>query len=510
MTKKLNDVDWQKNYAGKHLVTKPNLKKMRDLLNETGPGFCLAKWTQVTMHLGTGLTHSCHHPSPHKIEHSELASSPSALHNTNHKKEQRKKMLSGQRPQECDYCWRVEDNGEISDRAYKSLDSYSINDHDSISQLSGDENVFPRYVEVSFSNVCNLKCSYCGPNFSSKWVEEINKHGPYKLDNMLFNGGSDVVTQIKNNEDNVYTDAFWKWFPKAQEHMHTFRITGGEPLLSKHTFNVIDHLIANPNPDLEFAINSNGSVPDKIWKRFVDKIKILEQNNCVKKFTLFTSAEATGDQCEYIRDGMNWDMFTKNIEYFLNNTQNTRVTFMSAFNLLSAPSFKQLLIYVLDLKREYNSCNIQYWIKDETIVDLAKFHSITDPKSHRPTEKSYSRVGIDVPYVRKPEFLDARNLTKKVIEDHLIPCLDFMVEHSVFPGWNDNLAFEIGEVEKLKRIILDLIIHVRYDDSDNVKLNRKRFYQFVNEYEKRRGYKFEQVFPELTEFLQVCKECADD
>ena len=71
---------------------------MRDLLNETGPGFCLAKWTQVTMHLGVGLTHSCHHPVAHKIPLEELKDNPGALHNTNHKKAARKEMLTGQRP----------------------------------------------------------------------------------------------------------------------------------------------------------------------------------------------------------------------------------------------------------------------------------------------------------------------------------------------------------------------------------------------------------------------------
>ena len=46
-----------------------NIKKQ---LDQKGKGFCAAKWTQVTIHLGTGMTHSCHHPSPHKIPLIEL------------------------------------------------------------------------------------------------------------------------------------------------------------------------------------------------------------------------------------------------------------------------------------------------------------------------------------------------------------------------------------------------------------------------------------------------------
>ena len=63
---------------------------MKELLNTTGPGFCLAKWNQVTLHLGTGLTHSCHHPIPNKIPLEEVIKNPHALHNTSYKKKQRK------------------------------------------------------------------------------------------------------------------------------------------------------------------------------------------------------------------------------------------------------------------------------------------------------------------------------------------------------------------------------------------------------------------------------------
>ena len=143
------------------------------------------------------------------------------------------------------------------------------------------------------------------------------------------------------------------------------------------------------------------------------------------------------------------------------------------------------------------------------MFDLNKFKTLSNPQTVRPSKKSFKRVYIDIPYVRSPEFLDARNLTKEIIEDYLVPCLDFMVSNCVHPGYNDNLAFEPGEIDKLKRIVLDLIIHVRHDDSYPVQQNRKRFYQFVKEYKSRRNYDFNEIFPELEEFLKVCKECAN-
>ena len=70
-------------------------QQTKDLLDKVSPSFCLAKWNQVSIHLGAGMTHSCHHPAAHKIPIEELTISPSALHNTDFKKHQRKMMLEG-------------------------------------------------------------------------------------------------------------------------------------------------------------------------------------------------------------------------------------------------------------------------------------------------------------------------------------------------------------------------------------------------------------------------------
>ena len=143
-----------------------NYSEVKDELDKVGCGFCLAKWTQVTIHLHLGRTHSCHHPHPHLIPLSELQNNPSALHNTRFKKKKRKEMLDGKRPSECEYCWGVEDASiETSDRIHKSSQDWSLPHIDEIKNLDWKEDFNPRYVEVSFSNPCNFKCSYCGHPF---------------------------------------------------------------------------------------------------------------------------------------------------------------------------------------------------------------------------------------------------------------------------------------------------------------------------------------------------------
>lgn len=466
---KLNNSNLKKDLFGNIRSGVENFEPMKELLDNKGCGFCLAKWTQVTTHLGSGITHSCHHVGAHKIPIVELETNPSALHNTLEKKERRKEMLAGERPAECDYCWRIEDNGEYSDRVQKSLENWSTVDHDKIIASTGDENFNPRYMEISFSNVCNFKCAYCGPPFSSKWAEEVKAEGPYKLHMSHYNGIKEHEVQIPVREHNPYIEAFWKWFPDAAKDLKVFRITGGEPLLSKDTWKVIDYLLENPQPNLEFSINTNSCPPDNLWEKFVSKLNELEKAKAVKSITVFTSAEGTGDQLAYSRYGLDWNLLTRNVTHLLKNTTRTKVSFMSAVNLYSVPSFKLYVQYVLDLMTKFNT-------KDK-------------------------RITIDFAYVRHPEFLDIQIVPKDMMEEYVKPAIDLMRDNLRWP------LFQDWEIQRIERIYSDCINrYYRNDPAElkKIRLNRYRFLQFTKEYDRRRGTNFLEVFPEFEQFYKEC------
>ena len=513
MTKKsVKDYTWDKEGPEKDEIalTEFNRGQMRNLLNDTGPGFCLAKWTQVTMHLGNGLTHSCHHPGAHSIPLGELAENPSALHNTKFKKEVRKEMLNGKRPSECDFCWRVEDNtNEYSDRVLKSLPTFSLPHHDKIANLTGDEDIFPTYVEVSFNRTCNFACAYCGPPFSSKWEQEIKKEGPYNVFNHFYNEVKDSERHIPNNEHNPYIEAFWKWFPEAFKHMHTFRITGGEPLLIKDTFKVMDFLYENPNPNLNFAINSNACPPGDLWDTFIEKVNRLTENNCVKKFELYTSAEATGKQTEFIRDGMDWNLFVNNVERFLTETKGTKIVFMCAFNVLSASTFKEFLEWTLDLKQRFSFQGLFNWLEEEHLIDVpANSRTFAERKEHN--MGVHNRVAVDIPYLRHPQFLDANILTIDMIKKYLIPAVNFMYDNAGTGEWYITQKFDSHESLKLKRNVIDCILKAKQVGEDGlttngeIRLHRAKFALFMKQYSERRGKNFHEDFPEYAEFYDVC------
>ena len=443
-------------------------------LDSVGCGFCLAKWTQVTMHLQMGHTHSCHHPSTHQIPLREIKKNPSALHNTKFKKLKRKEMLEGKKPQECNYCWNVEDNSNsFSDRVFKSSEPWSIKSYDDIVKSNWRDDFNPRYVEVAFSNTCNFKCAYCGPQFSSKWVDEIEKHGPYPT-STNFNGIEHLKAKnempYKHSEENPYLDAFWEWWPSLYRDLHTFRITGGEPLLAKDTFKVLDYIIEqeNPNRELALSINSNLGVPDNLIDKFIEKAKILCEQDKVKELVVFTSVEAKGKQAEYTRFGLEYDRFWSNVDKILTELPKVTVNIMATFNALSVFTYGDLVDKVFEMKK----------------------------KHHNGQRYSISAVQLDTSYLRWPNHLSVRILDEEH-KELILAAAKKALYYGQREFSHDTYGFTNVEIQKIKRIYDYSKGHsVTYDKQKNI----DDFIIFVDELDKRRGTNFLESFPELKEF----------
>jgi hypothetical protein len=457
----------------------PFYVKVKEDLDAVGNGMCLAKWTQVTLQLQSGHNHSCHHPATHKISEKEIARNPSALHNTRFKKLKRKEMLSGARPSECDYCWKIEDNSDrFSDRIFKSAESWSLPFKEEIFNSDWRADYNPKYVEVAFSNACNFKCSYCGPAYSSKWVEEIDKYGGYPtLDN--FNDTSWMKAENKmpilHKDYNPYVEAFWKWWPELYRDLHTFRITGGEPLLSKDTWDVLDFIIDNPNPnrELKLAINSNLGAPDALIDKLIEKIKRIEDEGRVKEIVIFTSTDTWGEQAEYIRTGLEFNRFWNNVNKLLSSLNRTNVTFMSTYNALSVFNYHKLIKEVYSLKETYASTD-RYW---------------------------NSATFLDSSYLRYPLHQTVQVLPHQ-FSNYVKEHVKLMSYYSTPSFDHRHIGYSDVENQKVKRIY-DWMISPQ--DSTQQMKNRYNFYKYFSEHDRRRGTDFVKTFPELEEFYNFCK-----
>ena len=440
---------------------------------QLGPGLCLAKWKQVSLHLPTGLNNSCYHPPLHEIPAELLADNPGALHNTPYKKEQRRIMLRQERPSECSYCWTMEDNGKLSDRHYRSGESWAAKDFDSIVNSSGDEDVIPSYVEVNFNHACNLKCSYCSPQFSSSWAEEVDKLGGFPT-GRVHNDPSYFVGRnrpIPVREHNPYVDAFWSWWPSLYPELRHFRMTGGEPLLDKNTYRVFDYVLANPKPDLHLNVTSNFSVDEKSWQKYLGYVKQLCEGERIEHFMQYVSLDSFGDQAEYIRHGLDFNLLWDRVNQFLTEIPGRNsITFIVTMNNLSVPGLGKLFSSILGLRKIYS--------------------------------KNYQRVWFDTPVLRQPTWQSLQLLPESYV-DELETVWAFMLknietEATRFQGFKDY------EIARLDRDIAWMRDGQKLD-KEYIDSNKADFYRFFAEHDRRRGTDFLKTFPEMSAWWQECK-----
>jgi organic radical activating enzyme len=445
-------------------------EQMKDML---GPAMCLAKWKQVSLHLTTGLNNSCYHPPLHEIPAELLVDNPSALHNTPHKKQQRRIMLQQQRPTECGYCWAMEDNGKLSDRHYRSGEPWASKDFDVVINSTGDEDVVPSYVEVNFNHACNLQCSYCSPQFSSSWQKEIDSHGAYPTSTPHnapehFTGSR---RPIPHSQPNPYVDAFWSWWSSLYPELKHFRLTGGEPLLDRNTYKVFDYVLSNPKSDLHLNVTSNFSVDERSWQKYLGYVKQLCEGEKIEHFMQYVSLDSFGTQAEYIRHGLDFDLLWDRVNQFLTEIPGRNsVTFIVTMNNLSVTGLPHLFAGILGLRKIYST--------------------------------TYQRVWFDTPVLRQPTWQSLQILPDSYVEqlEHLWAWMirQIETESSRFQGFKDY------EISRLDRDIAWMRDGQKLDVA-YINKNKADFCRFFSEHDRRRGTDFLKTFPEMAAWWSECE-----
>ena len=154
-------------------------------------------------------------------------------------------MIAGKMmPEHCDSCYELEKEEIKSSRQQETVEWANKLGIKSIDDLKKVES--PAYYEVRPSNVCNLMCRMCGPQWSSLVEEEYNIIGWHD-------------STIKYD----YTDFDFVKF----DNLKKIYVAGGEPTASKDLFKFMQKCIDSNNTDFEFQINTNAH---KISARFIE------------------------------------------------------------------------------------------------------------------------------------------------------------------------------------------------------------------------------------------------
>jgi len=430
----------------------------QQVLDALSATFCAAKWYNATIWLGSGMTTSCHHPPAHLVDRDKVQANPRLLHNTDQKKADRKQMLAGERPSGCEYCWKIEDMGRaaISDRVYKSK-IYPIEALHEARNISWDQDVNLRTLEIAFDRTCQFACSYCNPAFSSTWVRDIRRNGPYH--NLVSDGRNHFTHDHANaqlydyGDHNPYIDAFFAWWESdLHRTLQELRITGGEPLMSGHTWRLIDWFRDNRGrSSTRLAINSNLGPQTDVY-RLIDSTQGMP-------IEIYTSQESVGKQAEYIRDGLDYPLWLQNVQTLLDAGITVHV--MCTINALCLTTLPRLLNELLVWKHIYGR----------------------------------ERVNFTLNILRFPSFQSAL-----VLPDNLRNQFKNDLEQWLVSNRGHNYLHE-HEINHTQRLIdyLDVVKTPHREAFDMPKLHND-FRQFYSQYDLRRGKSFSEYFPELREW----------
>ena len=439
-----------------------DLEFKRTALDPLSASFCAAKWYNATIWLGSGQTTSCHHPPAHLVDKDKVSTNPKLLHNTDQKKADRALMQAGERPAGCEYCWKIEDMGThaVSDRVYKSK-IYPIATLKEAHDTPADQDVDLRTLEIAFDRTCQFACSYCNPAFSTTWVKDIRNNGPY---NGLVSDGRNHFTHthesaslFKITEANPYVDAFFSWWETdLHRTLQELRITGGEPLMSHHTWRLIDWFKTNQGKSTtRLAINSNLGFDNAKLQEFITAVAPLPH------VELYTSMEAVGTQAEYIRDGLNYDQWLANVHTLLKSGSIKALHVMCTVNALCLASLPRLLDTVMDLKRQYGR----------------------------------NQVSFTLNILRFPSFQSALVFPDAIRTRYKSILAEWLYQHRANPWLHEH------EVNHTQRLIdyLD-VVKTPHSDTFEMPALLNDFKQFYAQYDARRNKSFATAFPELKEW----------
>jgi hypothetical protein len=263
----------------------------------------------------------------------------------------------------------------------------------------------------------------------------------------------DAAQLYDYGQDNPYIDAFFKWWESdLHRTLQELRITGGEPLMSGHTWRLIDWFKANRGKsNTRLAINSNlGADVD------VDRLLVSTEGMNVE---IYTSMEATGIQAEYIRDGLDYDAWCRNMLKLLDAGR--VVHCMCTINALCLDSLPKLLNQLVAWKKVYGR----------------------------------EKINFTLNILRFPSFQSPLVFSKELREKYKQDLTQWVVDHK---GYNYLQEHEINHTLRLIDY-LDVVKTPHSDAFDMPKLHND-FGKFYSQYDQRRGKDFRQAFPALTQW----------
>jgi len=290
-------------------------------------------------------------------------------------------------------------------------------------------------------------------------VKDIKQNGPYE--NLISDGRNHFTHEhtsaqlYKLNEHNPYIEAFFKWWDSDLGNtLQELRLTGGEPLMSSHTWKLLEWFKHNKT-DMLFALYTNLGSSSELIK------KLIKSTHDIDNFHLYTSNESMNEHSEYIRDGLEWNRWICNVHRMIRDGNLKGLHMMCTINALCLETLPQFLDKMLKIKEQYG--------------------------------KDFPTISINI--LRFPSFQSPLILPKEILDGYAEQLLEWVNINGSNPLLH---AMELNQIDRLIEYITvgKLNTAVLPEQTNDFK-------QFYKQYDERRGKNFVKTFPKLAEWYNI-------
>lgn len=216
--------------------------------------------------------------------------------NNENYKELRRALAKDERPERCNVCWHNEDSGIVSNRQQWEDDNWE--EFSDIIEVNDDYSVnnSPRWIELKVSNFCNLKCIMCSTHSSYKRVNDLDIIKKYQTDGH----------ETRLLRPTTLFNSLNEW-PELWDTVHTLQFTGGEPIINKEHYDLLESIPQHLKSKIKLRYASNLSYIK--FKKY-DLIKIWNE---FKSVNIKISMDGVGDVYNFIRRDGDWDNVYSNM-----------------------------------------------------------------------------------------------------------------------------------------------------------------------------------------------------
>ena len=357
-----------------------------------GKHFCVLPWVHFHSWPDGRVMPCCVADSNMPVAHLKNDESIIQMMNSEDYKKIRNAMLNDEPVEACKRCYDLELMGTWTmrqshnkRRGLEYVDMISKNTED-----DGTLNEFQmKYMDLRFSNICNMKCRSCGPGCSSLWAQEF-------IDRV----GTDVYEEYFKTRKIVINSAEEMSFmnklkPYLKDVLEVY-FAGGEIIITPEHYECLDYWIENGLTDqVELTYTTNFSslkYKDKdligYWKKF-------------PQLKIWASLDAGGEVAEAIRKGTDWKRIVKNIKAIKEQVPHAQFQItptISIWNVFDFPEFFNHMVEegFIDDKTSSPRFNLATSPWYANIMILPKHIKLRLVKLYEESLKRYEYVNVDI------------------------------------------------------------------------------------------------------------------